>query len=128
MPQGGFPWQSERSIPDDLGVPVPQSVPKDAVATEASAREFDIVLFGATGFTGGLTADYLAKHAPQGCRWALAGRSQAKLETVRERLASVDPALADLSLLHADVTDEASLADIATRARVVITTVGPYIE
>ncbi|KQW42598.1 saccharopine dehydrogenase [Nocardioides sp. Root1257] len=90
-------------------------------------RELDLVLFGATGFTGGLTADYLARHAPDGLRWGLAGRNQAKLEAVRRRLAEVDPALADLPLLHADVEDANSLADVAARARVVITTVGPYL-
>ncbi len=91
-------------------------------------RLLDLVLFGATGFTGGLTADYLARHAPAGCRWALAGRSTARLEAVRDRLVAVDPALAGLPLLRADVTDAASLADVAARARVVITTVGPYLE
>ena len=91
-------------------------------------REFDVVLFGATGFTGGLTADYLAGHAPDGCRWALAGRSRAKLEAVRDRLAAADPSLADLPLLLADVSDEASMREIARRARVVISTVGPYVE
>lgn len=90
-------------------------------------RELDLVLFGATGFTGGLTADYLARHAPDGLRWGLAGRNQAKLEDVRRRLAEVDPALADLPLLHADVEDADSLADVAGRARVVVTTVGPYL-
>ncbi len=91
-------------------------------------REFDVVLFGATGFTGGLTADYLAGAVPDGCRWALAGRNQAKLEAVRDRLAAQDPSLAALPLLHADATDPASLADVAGRTKVVITTVGPYVE
>lgn len=91
-------------------------------------RDLDIVLFGATGFTGGLTADYLARHAPDGCRWALAGRSRARLEAVRDRLTAVDAGLVDLPLLQADVTDPASLAAVADRARVVITTVGPYTE
>ncbi len=91
-------------------------------------REFDVVLFGATGFTGGLTADYLAGAVPDGCRWALAGRNAARLEAVRDRLAEADPSLATLPLLHADVTDPASMADVASRARVVITTVGPYVE
>ena len=59
-----------------------------------TGRSYDIVLFGATGFTGELTAEYLARHAPAGTRWALAGRSPAKLAAVRERLAAVDPALA----------------------------------
>ena len=40
----------------------------------AENRPFDLVLFGATGFTGGLTAEYLARNAPDGCRWALVGR------------------------------------------------------
>ena len=85
-------------------------------------RELDLVLFGATGFTGGLTADYLARHVPDGCRWALAGRNQEKLEKLRARLG------VDVPLLRADVTEEDSLADIASRARVVVTTVGPYLE
>ena len=71
-------------------------------------RDFDIVLFGATGFTGQLTADYLARHAPAGLRWALAGRNQAKLEAVRDTLG-----LPDLELLRADSTD----ADDARRRR-----------
>jgi short subunit dehydrogenase-like uncharacterized protein len=95
---------------------------------EDETRELDLVLFGATGFTGGLTAEYLARNAPDGCRWALAGRSPDRLTAVRDRLAGIDPALAGLPLLHADVTDAGSLRDVASRARVVITTVGPYLE
>ena len=91
-------------------------------------RSHDIVLFGATGFTGALTAEYLARNAPEDCRWALAGRSRAKLESLRARLAEIEPSLADLPLLHADVTEPESLAAVAESARVVITTVGPYIE
>jgi short subunit dehydrogenase-like uncharacterized protein len=93
-----------------------------------SERNHDIVLFGATGFTGALTAEYLARNAPQDCRWALAGRNRTRLEAVRDRLAAIDPALAELPLLHADVTERESLQAVAESARVVITTVGPYIE
>jgi saccharopine dehydrogenase (NAD+, L-glutamate forming) len=96
--------------------------------TSRPDREFDLVLFGATGFTGRLTADYLARHAPPELRWALAGRNEAKLEGVREHLASTDELLAKLPLLTADVTDPASLAAVAERSRVVITTVGPYLS
>lgn len=92
-----------------------------------AARELDLVLFGATGFTGELTAAYLARHAPGDLRWALAGRNRPKLEAVRGRLAEIDAALGDLPLLHADVEDPASLAEVAGRARLVITTVGPYV-
>jgi short subunit dehydrogenase-like uncharacterized protein len=83
---------------------------------------YDLVLFGASGFTGALTADYLAKHAPPGLRWALAGRNRTKLEAVRARLGT------DVDLLQADVDDAGSLAAMAAAARVVITTVGPYIQ
>src|SRR4051794_10965036 len=91
-------------------------------------REYDVVLVGATGFTGGLTAEYLLRHAPAGLPWALAGRNEAKLESVRGRLETIDDTAAKLPLLHADTTDPASLADLAASTRVVITTVGPYLE
>ncbi len=90
-----------------------------------SEPEYDIVLFGATGFTGGLTAEYLARAAGPQTRWALAGRNPAKLEAVRERLGDGH---GDLPLLTADVTDTASLRRIAESARVMISTVGPYIH
>jgi saccharopine dehydrogenase (NAD+, L-glutamate forming) len=98
--------------------------------TDASAsdRELDVALFGATGFTGRLTAEYLAHHAPEGLRWGLAGRNESKLEGVREHLTTIDPSLDELPLLHADVTDDVSLKDVAHRARVVISTVGPYLR
>ncbi|MEV7192878.1 saccharopine dehydrogenase NADP-binding domain-containing protein [Streptomyces sp. NPDC093510] len=90
-------------------------------------RAYDIVLFGATGFVGVLTAEYLAAHAPEGLRWAIAGRDTGKLERLRERLASIDPACAELPLVRADVGDAGSLREMADHARVVATTVGPYL-
>jgi short subunit dehydrogenase-like uncharacterized protein len=90
-------------------------------------RPYDIVLFGATGFTGALTAEYLARHAPTTTRWALAGRNHDKLERVRMRLAEINPACADLSLLAANVDDAGSVAAMAQSTGVVISTVGPYI-
>jgi short subunit dehydrogenase-like uncharacterized protein len=86
-------------------------------------RSYDIVLFGATGFTGGLTAEYLAQHGPAELRWALAGRNRTKLEQVRQRIAKPD-----LPLLIADIGDADSMRQVAESARVVITTVGPYIH
>src|SRR3954452_1022024 len=85
-------------------------------------RAHDIVLFGGTGFTGALTAEYLAANAPASTRWALAGRNMQKLEALRERLG------VDVPLLKADVTDVKSMGEVAEATRVVITTVGPYIE
>ena len=90
-------------------------------------RAYDIVLFGATGFAGRLTAEYLARHAPADCRWALAGRNVGKLENVRAQLAAIDPALSTLQLLDADSSDPAALRAIADDARVIASTVGPYI-
>ncbi|MPZ59685.1 MAG: saccharopine dehydrogenase [Propionibacteriales bacterium] len=91
-------------------------------------RTHDVVLFGATGFTGGLTAEYLARHAAAGARLALAGRHQGRLEAVRRRLAAINPACAELPLLYADVTNPDSMSAMAAATRVVITTVGPYVR
>jgi short subunit dehydrogenase-like uncharacterized protein len=95
---------------------------------QAAARPYDVVLFGATGFTGGLTAMYFAANAPGDTRWALAGRNRGKLEALRSELAATSPAAADLELLHADVEEPGSLDEVAAAARVVISTVGPYIR
>lgn len=90
-------------------------------------RPYDVVLFGATGFVGTLTAEYLALSAPDGCRWAIAGRDRAKLEKLRARLARLAPRCADLPLLVADAADPASLRALAESTRVLATTVGPYV-
>ncbi|RSN43433.1 saccharopine dehydrogenase [Amycolatopsis sp. WAC 04197] len=98
------------------------------MSAPTNPRPFDVVLFGATGFTGGLTAEYLAARLPREGRLALAGRNQAKLEGVRNRLLRIDQRGEDIALLHADSSDPRSLARVAESARVVITTVGPYLE
>lgn len=91
-------------------------------------RSYDIVLFGATGYTGTLTAQYLSAHAPSELRWALAGRNRAKLEALRADLAKTTPDRPEPDLLTADVADPASIWELAASARVVATTVGPYNE
>ncbi|MEV4330899.1 saccharopine dehydrogenase NADP-binding domain-containing protein [Streptomyces sp. NPDC049597] len=95
--------------------------------TGRAQRPYDIVLYGATGFVGQLTAEYLARNAPAGCRWAIAGRSRAKLERLRERLAVIEPSCADLPLVEADADAPRALREMAASARVVATTVGPYV-
>lgn len=95
---------------------------------EKSDRPYDIVLLGATGFAGGLTADYLAGAMPAEGRWALAGRDAPKLAAVRDRLGTQHPGREAPGVLHADVNDPASLRALAEQTRVVITTVGPYLE
>ncbi len=89
-------------------------------------RQYDLALFGATGFTGELTAEYLAANVPEGLRWALVGRNRGKLEAVRARLAEAFPSAPVPDLLEADAADGAALGKVAESARVVITTVGPY--
>ena len=84
------------------------------------AREFDIIVYGATGFTGRLVAEYLVQQATP--RWAMAGRSLTKLQEVRDLIG----APADIPLITADAGDPASLAALAERTEVVLTTVGPY--
>lgn len=95
------------------------------MASDKASRPFDIVVYGATGYTGRLVAEYLAHHyagradAP---KWAMAGRSKAKLVEVRDLIG----ASIDTPLVVADANNQASLAELAKNARVVLTTVGPY--
>lgn len=90
-----------------------------------SAREFDIVLMGATGFTGRLVAEHLVRRHGVGgqLKWALAGRSRERLETIRIELGE---AAAGLPLITADSHDRESLDEMVQRTRVVCSTVGPY--
>ncbi len=83
-------------------------------------RTFDLVLFGATGFTGRLVAEYLAQHAPADVRIALAGRSEKKLESIRAAVGK------DWPVVVVDAADAAGLQQLAERSKVVCTTVGPY--
>jgi short subunit dehydrogenase-like uncharacterized protein len=97
----------------------------------AADRDFDLVLHGATGFTGRLVAEYLlTTYGAPGAelRWALSGRSAEKLERVREGLARETGVAGakELPLLVADADDAAGLEVLAARTRVVCTTVGPY--
>lgn len=89
-----------------------------------SSSKFDIVIYGATGFTGQLVAEYLAQHyrSDRNLKWAMAGRSLEKLAAVRDGIG----APADTPLIAADSSDVASLKAMVDQARVVISTVGPY--
>ena len=88
-------------------------------------REFDVIVQGATGFTGTLVAEYLLRqYGTDGdLRWALAGRNEEKLREVRESLGS---AASDVDLIVADSFDKTALQSLCERTRVVLTTVGPY--
>ena len=88
-------------------------------------RPFEVVVFGATGFTGQLVATYLAKHYA-GLRWAVAGRDRQKLTALRDRLSAIDPALSELGILVADSNDSAMLHDLAEQTVALASTVGPF--
>jgi short subunit dehydrogenase-like uncharacterized protein len=79
-------------------------------------RDFDVILYGATGFTGRQTVAYFAEHAPSGLRWAIAGRNQAKLEALHS------PA----PILVADSSDQSAIDAIVAHTRVLLTTAGPF--
>ena len=88
-------------------------------------REFDIIVYGSTGYTGRLVAEYLSNHygdSDDGPSWAMAGRSLDKLEAVRDEIGAPQ----STPLVVADADDQESLEAMCNRTRVVITTVGPY--
>ncbi|MEZ6186654.1 MAG: saccharopine dehydrogenase NADP-binding domain-containing protein [Planctomycetota bacterium] len=87
---------------------------------------FDVTIYGATGYTGALVAESLARYAPEGTRWALGGRSQAKLEALRARFGALPCPPAGVVLARSD--DRASLDALAAQSRVVASTVGPFIR
>ncbi|MFT7133726.1 MAG: short subunit dehydrogenase-like uncharacterized protein [Cyclobacteriaceae bacterium] len=84
--------------------------------------QFDVVIYGASGFTGRLVAEYMTKQYGTGVSWAMAGRSAAKLAEVRDEIG----APADTPLIVADASDPASVREMVANARCVISTVGPY--
>lgn len=86
------------------------------------SKEFDIVVHGATGFTGRLVVEYLLTQSDKSLRWAMGGRSAEKLAAVRDELG----APADTPLVVTDSADAASLQALMDRTRLVLTTVGPY--
>lgn len=92
---------------------------------QVSARQHDVVVYGATGFVGKLLAEYLARNAPTDTRIALAGRSRTKLEEVRRDLPR---AARDWPVVVADATDEEALRAMVASTTVVATTVGPYLR
>jgi short subunit dehydrogenase-like uncharacterized protein len=91
----------------------------------SSSSRFDIAVYGATGFTGQLVAEYLAAHYKddKDLKWAMAGRSLDKLKSVRDAIG----APADTPLIVADASDPASLRAMVEKTRSVVTTVGPYL-
>ena len=92
--------------------------------SEAAGREFDIILHGASGYTGRLVAEHLLKTYGVGreLKWAISGRNREKLSQVRAEIGAPE----SLPILTADAADPATLQALAHRARVIISTAGPY--
>src|ERR1700754_4016504 len=89
-----------------------------------SSNKFDIVVYGSSGFTGQLVAEYLASRYAKdsGLKWAMAGRNLDKLANVRDAIG----APSDIALIAADSSDPASFKAMLDQTRLVLTTVGPY--
>jgi len=92
------------------------------------SRDFHIIIWGATGFTGRLVARYICQQygINKDVRWTIAGRNGDKLQQIRSELASIDPKASELPLIIADSHDSALLRTMAARTAVMLTTVGPY--
>jgi short subunit dehydrogenase-like uncharacterized protein len=96
------------------------SLRKWEIEMAKAKREFDVIVYGASGFTGRLVAEYLSARGIKG--WAMAGRNAAKLAEVRDLVGATK----DTPLVEADAIDPASITAMCNRARVILTTVGPY--
>ncbi|CAO3625343.1 unnamed protein product [Cunninghamella blakesleeana] len=92
----------------------------------STSRKYDIVVYGATGFTGELTCEYLLEIKDKSLKWAMAGRSLSKLEKVRENLSKTDEAAKDLDLIVADASKPETLDAFLKDTTVVLSTVGPF--
>lgn len=91
----------------------------------APSREFDLVLLGPTGYTGKLCGEYIVQHTPTNLKWALAGRSASKLQSVSEVLESMNPDRIKPDIISVQLNDE-ELDVLARRTRIVLNCVGPY--
>ncbi len=94
-------------------------------------RQYDLIVMGATGFTGKLVVEYLIQHygiKPNEFSWAIAGRNSEKLKQVKQSLENIDPKSMTIPEIVADSHDQKSLDDMTSKCMVIITTVGPYLK
>jgi short subunit dehydrogenase-like uncharacterized protein len=105
----------------------PAIVPPAQAPPALHLREFDLVVFGATGFTGGIAARYLSKQYPSGeVKWAIAGRRKEALDKVKASCLAINPNLQLTVIDGVDSSQDSALQAMTARARCVITTVGPF--
>jgi len=89
-----------------------------------SDRKYDLILWGATGFTGRLVFEYLSQNAPKGFKWAIGGRNKTQLETIRTKAKGAE----DVDIVIADSMDQKSVEAMVQQCRVIISTVGPFLK
>ena len=117
-----FPKHKKADVPIEPSVSYSKSS-----ANKPKDIKYDLVIFGATGFTGKLAADYVAKtYGSKQFRWAIAGRRRDALEDLRRQLQKYDNSLKDLPIIIADSSNYASLIDMVNSTKVIIATVGPF--
>lgn len=123
-------WKIVVALPAKLCArrpPAREAPPEAAAPADRPAEQLDIVLFGATGFTGGLAARYLARTYGTSVKWAIAGRRRSALEVLHSELAEITPELAtELRVIPCDSNDTAQLAAMVAQTKVVLSTVGPF--
>eukprot|EP00127_Corallochytrium_limacisporum_P003922 Clim_evm7s155 gene=Clim_evmTU7s155 len=89
---------------------------------------FDFIVWGATGYTGNLVVEYLAKRPSTNYKWAIAGRTKSKLEKIKANAVALNPKLSDLEIVVADVSNQSSIEAMVNKAKLVIATAGPYVR
>ena len=94
------------------------------VAQKKGDSAYDLVIFGATGFTGQMAATYIAKRYGNKFKWAIAGRRMSALQELRSKLSAIDPSLSALPIIIADTNDITSLEAMVKMSKVVISTTG----
>ncbi|KJZ78901.1 hypothetical protein HIM_01674 [Hirsutella minnesotensis 3608] len=90
------------------------------------SRQYDLVILGATGYTGKLTAEHLATHLPTNSKWAIAGRSESKLQSLADECAKLSPDAPKPAIEIFDINDGGQISALVNKAALVITAVGPY--
>ncbi|OAQ70339.1 saccharopine dehydrogenase [Pochonia chlamydosporia 170] len=96
------------------------------MAFKKHSRQYDLVVFGATGYTGQLTAEHIATSLPTDLKWAVAGRSESKLQTLVADCQKLNPDRVPPGIEIANLDDESQLEALVKKSFIVITTVGPY--
>ena len=94
------------------------------ITEKRGTRELDLIIFGATGFTGQMAATYISKRYGSTFKWAIAGRRMSALQALRSELSAIDSSLGTLPIIIADTGDLSSLEKMVKRTKVIISTAG----